>query len=576
MAAEGHEAALGARHRAEAALATLRRRRADAPRRAFPTASSAPPTPTSCAAARAGRSSPATRGSPTGAATPSSRCAACAWRPAASTRRARSCVEWAGAVSEGMLPNRFPDAASCARVQLRRRVALVRRRRARVPRGAGPPARRVAGATPAAARGRGRRDPRRATRAARATASAPTPTACSRAGEPGVQLTWMDAKVGDWVVTPRIGKPVEVQALWINALRIAGALLGRLARRCSTRALDVVRAALLERGGGCLYDVVDVDHRAGDGRRDAPAEPDLRRRRPARFRSLDGRARAARRRRGRGAARGRRSACARSRPDDPGYAGRYEGGAARARRRLPPGDGLAVAARAPSSRPGCACAAAGATARREARERFLAPLLAHLDEAGLGHVSEIADGEPPHTPRGCPFQAWSVGELLRLDRRGPRRVGLPDRRRRPRAASTRRPGRGIQESATMTDKKPASTPSASASTRTSSARRTGSAGGPTSPSGSGARCARTTARTATPGTTSRTTTPARAPTAGARTASPASPTATSTSASRSRSGTGSDPILKERLFGLTGPRATTARTSRSTTSTSTPRRRTPT
>ena len=54
--------------------------------------------------------------------------------------------------------------------------------------------------------------------------------------------------------------------------------------------------------------------------------------------------------------------------------------------------------------------------KRDARERFLAPLLRHLDEAGLGHISEIADAEPPHTPRGCPFQAWSVGEALRLDR----------------------------------------------------------------------------------------------------------------------------------------------------------------
>ncbi|HEX5855064.1 MAG TPA: amylo-alpha-1,6-glucosidase, partial [Thermoanaerobaculia bacterium] len=60
--------------------------------------------------------------------------------------------------------------------------------------------------------------------------------------------------------------------------------------------------------------------------------------------------------------------------------------------------------------------AGAAAARREARERFLAPLLAHMDEAGLGHISEIADGDPPHTPRGCPFQAWSVGEALRLDR----------------------------------------------------------------------------------------------------------------------------------------------------------------
>jgi glycogen debranching enzyme len=53
--------------------------------------------------------------------------------------------------------------------------------------------------------------------------------------------------------------------------------------------------------------------------------------------------------------------------------------------------------------------------RREARRKFLEPLLRHLDQAGLGHLSEIADAEPPHTPRGCPFQAWSVGEALRLD-----------------------------------------------------------------------------------------------------------------------------------------------------------------
>ncbi|TMA88615.1 MAG: glycogen debranching protein, partial [Deltaproteobacteria bacterium] len=52
----------------------------------------------------------------------------------------------------------------------------------------------------------------------------------------------------------------------------------------------------------------------------------------------------------------------------------------------------------------------------EARCRFLEPLLGHLDDAGIGHLPEIADGDPPHTPRGCPFQAWSVGEALRLDR----------------------------------------------------------------------------------------------------------------------------------------------------------------
>jgi glycogen debranching enzyme len=56
-------------------------------------------------------------------------------------------------------------------------------------------------------------------------------------------------------------------------------------------------------------------------------------------------------------------------------------------------------------------------ARREAREKFLKPLFAHLEAAGLGHVSEIADAEAPFEPKGCPFQAWSLGELLRLDRR---------------------------------------------------------------------------------------------------------------------------------------------------------------
>jgi glycogen debranching enzyme len=75
----------------------------------------------------------------------------------------------------------------------------------------------------------------------------------------------------------------------------------------------------------------------------------------------------------------------------------------------------------------------GPDVRREARRRFLDPLLEHLPRAGVGHISEIADAEPPHTLRGCPFQAWSVGEALRLDLKvlalpgkarssGPRRV----------------------------------------------------------------------------------------------------------------------------------------------------------
>jgi glycogen debranching enzyme len=53
-------------------------------------------------------------------------------------------------------------------------------------------------------------------------------------------------------------------------------------------------------------------------------------------------------------------------------------------------------------------------AKQYARAAFLQPLLQHLHAAGLDHISEIADGEPPHTPRGCPFQAWSLSEILRL------------------------------------------------------------------------------------------------------------------------------------------------------------------
>jgi glycogen debranching enzyme len=56
-----------------------------------------------------------------------------------------------------------------------------------------------------------------------------------------------------------------------------------------------------------------------------------------------------------------------------------------------------------------------ADAKKQARQQFFEPFVNHLSEAGLGHVSEIVDAELPHTPRGCPFQAWSLGELLRLD-----------------------------------------------------------------------------------------------------------------------------------------------------------------
>ncbi len=88
------------------------------------------------------------------------------------------------------------------------------------------------------------------------------------AGVPGVQLTWMDARVGDWVVTPRIGKPVEIQALWLNALRIAGARSPELSK-LAERALASFRARFWN--DGALFDVVDADHACG--RNDATLRP---------------------------------------------------------------------------------------------------------------------------------------------------------------------------------------------------------------------------------------------------------------------------------------------------------------
>jgi len=73
----------------------------------------------------------------------------------------------------------------------------------------------------------------------------------------------------------------------------------------------------------------------------------------------------------------------------------------------------------------------------EARRQYLQPLLDHLEEVGLGHISEIANAEAPHAPRGCPWQAWSVGEALRLDRvvlpepAKPAPLAKPARRRTP-------------------------------------------------------------------------------------------------------------------------------------------------
>jgi glycogen debranching enzyme len=238
-----------------------------------------------------------------------------------------------------------------------------------------------------------------------------------RAGAMGVQLTWMDARIGDHVVTRRAGKPVEVQALWINALRAAGEWPGGDRWRwLADRARASFLAAFPDTATGGLIDVLDApDVQDGRDRRIRPnqvlaagglpfavvtpalragivalAERELLT--PLGLRTLS--------------------------PADPDYHPRYTGGPAGRDGAYHQGTAwpwllgpfvaawLAVRGDRPGSR---------AAARAEARDRFLAPLREHLHAAGLGHVSEVADGDPPHHPGGCPFQAWSLGELIRIE-----------------------------------------------------------------------------------------------------------------------------------------------------------------
>jgi predicted glycogen debranching enzyme len=232
------------------------------------------------------------------------------------------------------------------------------------------------------------------------------------AGEPGLQLTWMDAKIGDRTITPRIGKPVEIQALWINALRIAGSWSDRWAPTERT-ARASFQARFPNPANGGLFDVVDVDHRAGEN------DPRIR---PNQifavgglpYPVLEG-----------DAARcvvdlvertlltplGLRSLA----PDDEGYISHYRGGPVERDSAYHQGTVWPWLA-GPFVEAWLRVHGSSATAKATARTRFLQPLLDHLETAGLGHVSEVADGDPPHTPGGCPFQAWSLGELIRIQR----------------------------------------------------------------------------------------------------------------------------------------------------------------
>lgn len=232
-----------------------------------------------------------------------------------------------------------------------------------------------------------------------------------RAGQNGMQLTWMDAKIGDYVVTPRIGKPVEIQALWINALAIASSLLNRHAALLAL-AKSSFAAKFWNESRQCLYDVCDADHMPG--KNDDSLRPNqifavgglphmiLPLERAVKVVELV--------RNSLWTPYGLRSLA----PSEPGYRERYCGNGFERDTAYHQGtvwpwlNGAFVEAwvRVKGS---------SAERKAEAREAFLKPMLRGLEEAGMGHLSEIHDANAPFLHRGCPFQAWSVGEALRLE-----------------------------------------------------------------------------------------------------------------------------------------------------------------
>ena len=228
-------------------------------------------------------------------------------------------------------------------------------------------------------------------------------------GEPGVQLTWMDAKVGDWVVTPRTGKAVEINALWYNALEIA-ASAARLSSAKKLHADLSARAQTVRSSfqkfwyceGNYLYDVIGS---AGDPTRDAALRPNQLYAVGLRFSPLDDAQRKA-----------VVDACTERlltpvglrslAPDDKAYRGRY-GGSPLDR------DGVYHQGTAWAFLIGIYTRSFLAVYQDPAKAlATLQGLVSHLTEAGVGHVSEIFDGDAPHRPNGCFAQAWSSSELL--------------------------------------------------------------------------------------------------------------------------------------------------------------------
>jgi predicted glycogen debranching enzyme len=316
---------------------------------------------------------------------------------------------WAGTVSEGMLPNRFPDSGSAPEynsvdaslwyvIDVHEFLAAAHGDDRLLAE-----AERLHATVEAILTGysRGTRFGIRA--------DADGLLAC---GEPGWQLTWMDAKVGDRVITPRMGKPVEVQALWLNALGLA-ARHNPAWREPFDRGCAAFRARFWNEEQDGLYDVIDVDHQPGVC--DATLRPNqvlavggL----PIRLLEGDQARRVVQTvEDALWTPMGPRSLA----PGEPGYVPHYVGSPSERDAAYHQGTVWPWVA-GPFVEAWLNVRGNTPEAREKARELFLEPRLLRSDLVGLGHVPEIADAEPPFTGRGCPFQAWSLGEIMRLEK----------------------------------------------------------------------------------------------------------------------------------------------------------------